>query len=970
MLLLFAATLRSQDIPTPANLLPSYEGQTVSTIELAGRPDLNDVEIARLKALVKQKAGTPFSLEDVNASIAALKTSGKVDDVRLDVTPEANGLRVSFVLMPAYYIGMYQFPGALRVYSYSRLLQIANYPMQGPYSPLSVANAKEALTQQFRRGGFFQSQVTMSLDLDTKHHVVNVIFPVQLNRRANFGTLNITGISPEEANRLKQSVQTRMSRIRRTAIRAGQSYSYRRLQSAEQNFQKKLADQGYMASQVKLASADYHAEGNRADVTFNIELGPKINVETVGASLSRRTRRRLIPIYQENLFNEEIANEGQQNLLSYFQSKGFFDSQVELKIDREPTVTNVVYKIEKGQRHRVVSVNVHGNHTIKSEDLLPGIAVKKRHFWFSRGSFSDSLVQTSINNIRGIYRNAGFSEAAVTSNVKRPNGNISVTFEVAEGPRDKVKSFSMEGNSVPESQLAPHGLNIGPGKPYSPFLVNQDRNQILATYLSRGYLTATFNAKTTPPRRGSHEYEIVYEIREGPQVSVARVVTIGREQTKQHIVDTTVKVKPGYPVSEDQMLAAESRLYSLGVFDWAEVDPKRAVIGQDSEDVLVKLHEAKRNTITYGFGFEVINRGGSVPGGTVAVPGIPPVGVPSTFVTSERTFWGPRGLIDYSRRNLRGSAETLTVGGFAGRLDQRAYVTYSIPSFRGSSWIVSSNGLFEHTSENPVYTALITRAALEARKPLDAKRTKTVFFRYQLQRTNITQLLIPELVPPGQENVRLSTLSASYIRDTRDNALDAHKGIYQSYEAAITATAIGASVNFWRMLTQTAYYKNIGVNNIIWANSIRFGLEHAFAGSVVPLSEEFFTGGGSTLRGYPLNGAGPQRVILACGNPDDPSTCSNIQVPTGGNGLFIFNTEFRIPVPVIKNFGVVGFYDGGNVFPAEAFNDFASNYSNNVGFGLRYSTPIGPIRLDIGHNLNPIPGIKSTQVFITLGQAF
>ncbi len=969
--LLYAGSCWTQEIPTPSNLLPSYEGQQVSTIELAGRPDLSEEEAKQLQSLIKQKQGQPFSLDDINASIAALKSSELVKDVRLDVTPEANGIRVSFVLQPAYYIGMYQFPGALHVYSYSRLLQISNYPMQGPYSPVAVANARSALAQHFRRGGFFQSQVTTSLDLDREHHVVNVIFPTDLNRRANFGNLTITGTTPEEAARLEKSVQTRMARIRRVAIREGKPYSYGRLRSAEQYFQRQLADRGYLSSQVKLDSSNYTAEGNRADVTFNVTKGPKINVKVVGARLSGRARRRLIPIYQENLFTDEMAEEGRQNLLSHFQSRGNFDAKVDLKVDRQPSVINVLYDVKSGERHRVVSVGLRGNHAISIDALMPNVAVKKKRFWFSRGSFSDDLVQTSVNNIRGVYRNAGFSQVAVTSDVKRPNGDVAVTFEITEGPRDNVQSFVMEGNTLPVSQLAPNGLHIGPGKPYSPFLVNQDRNQVISQYLSRGYLTATFTASATPKSRRSRDYDVIYHIHEGQQVKTAKVLTLGRQQTKQHIVDTTVKIRPGYPISEDQLLSAESRLFTLGIFDWAEVDPKRTVIDQDSEDVLIKLHEAKRNTINYGFGFEVINRGGSVPGGTVAVPGVPPVGVPSSFVTSERTFWGPRGLIDYTRKNLRGTAESMTVGGFAGRLDQRAYSNYIIPSFRGSSWSVNTNVLFEHDSENPVFTDLILRYALEFRKPLDAKRTKTVFLRYQLQRTDITQLLIPELVPPGQENVRLSTLSASYIRDTRDNPLDAHKGIYQSYEAGITPTALGASVNFWRLLAQTAYYKNIGYDNIIWANSIRIGLEHAFAGSVVPLSEEFFTGGGSTLRGYPLNGAGPQRVVLACGDPNVPSTCSNIQVPTGGNGLFIFNSEFRIPVSRIrKGFGVVGFYDGGNVFPAAAFNDFASNYSNTIGFGLRYATPVGPIRFDVGHNLNPIPGIKSTQIFVTLGQAF
>jgi len=121
------------------------------------------------------------------------------------------------------------------------------------------------------------------------------------------------------------------------------------------------------------------------------------------------------------------------------------------------------------------------------------------------------------------------------------------------------------------------------------------------------------------------------------------------------------------------------------------------------------------------------------------------------------------------------------------------------------------------------------------------------------------------------------------------------------------------------------------------------------------------------LRGFPLDGAGPQQTIPACGNPSDPSTCSLIRVPTGGDQLLILNSEFRVPVPLKKGFGVVGFYDGGNVFTRVGFH---GQYTNTFGFGLRYATPIGPIRLDLGHNLNAPSGIKATQVFVTVGQAF
>ncbi|HVI11106.1 MAG TPA: BamA/TamA family outer membrane protein, partial [Candidatus Binatia bacterium] len=98
--------------------------------------------------------------------------------------------------------------------------------------------------------------------------------------------------------------------------------------------------------------------------------------------------------------------------------------------------------------------------------------------------------------------------------------------------------------------------------------------------------------------------------------------------------------------------------------------------------------------------------------------------------------------------------------------------------------------------------------------------------------------------------------------------------------------------------------------------------------------------------------------------------CVNINVPVGGNELFILNSEIRFPLRIMKPLGGVVFYDGGNVFSAISFNNFANNYTNTIGVGLRYSTPIGPVRFDIGKNLNPIPGIGSVQYFITLGQAF
>ncbi|HEX7961430.1 MAG TPA: BamA/TamA family outer membrane protein, partial [Terriglobales bacterium] len=484
----------------------------------------------------------------------------------------------------------------------------------------------------------------------------------------------------------------------------------------------------------------------------------------------------------------------------------------------------------------------------------------------------------------------------------------------------------------------------------------------------------TFRQIAKPVGNDKHRLEVVYTINEGPRVETATIVTVGRKSTRQGLIDRTTQLRAGGPMREDELLASESRLYNLGIFDWAQVDPRRQITTQNQEDVLVKLHEAKKNSLTYGFGFEVINRGGNIPSGTVALPNLPVVGLPANFKTSQQTFWGPRGTFEYTRKNVRGKAETFTIGGLAARLDQRANITFTDPYFRGSNWASTLNVSGEHNSENPIFTSRLVNASFQIQRPLNEDKTRTLFFRYTIKQTGITHLLIPDLVPPEDQHVRLSTLSTSYIRDTRDNVLDAHKGILESFQLDFNPHVLGSSVDFAKLLAQAAYYKKI-VGDTIFANSVRLGLELPFAGSHVPLSELFFSGGGSTLRGFPLNGAGPQRTVPACGNPADPSTCAKITVPVGGRQLFIVNSEFRVPIKadlpwVHQNLGVAAFYDGGNVYQSIGFHTFFSDFSNTIGLGLRYRTPVGPVRIDVGRNLNPVPGISSTQFFVTLGQAF
>ncbi len=299
--------------------------------------------------------------------------------------------------------------------------------------------------------------------------------------------------------------------------------------------------------------------------------------------------------------------------------------------------------------------------------------------------------------------------------------------------------------------------------------------------------------------------------------------------------------------------------------------------------MVIRLHESRRNTVDIGGGLEIIPRNGNIPVGSVVVPGLPPVSLGNKFSVSQKSFIGPRGSLQFTRHNIRGRAETATLGLVASRLDQRLSLTYADPYLHGSAWSSLFSISTERTTENPIYTALLQQASFQFERQLDKKHTQKLVAGYSYSRTDLSNILIPELVLPQDQRVKLSTIYAQYIRDTRDNPLDAHRGWYQTFNFGVTPTAFGSSSSFVRFLGQTSFYRPVKPW-LTWANQFRLGLAAGFGDQgYVPLSERFFTGGADSLRGFPINGAGPQRPVPVCSNPSDTSTCTLISVPDGGS---------------------------------------------------------------------------------------
>lgn len=950
-----------------------YEGQNVDAVDLIGNPHRN---LEPLRSVVIQKAKEPYSESKVEASIAALQKAGGFSKVTVQVVPDASGLRLNFLLEPAYYIGIVDFPGATRHFSYIRLLEISDLSDEDPYDPARIPIAEHALQEFLARNGYFQAAIHTNSMIDDQHTLVSVDFDVNLGKRARLANVEIEGTDSAETARLLHALSSLRARLTGGLLKPGKPYTEERLKAAITLIKSTLAKQHRLASSVKQNPPRFHSENDRVDISFRVEPGAVVNIRTQGAKLSvipylsKREMKKLIPIYSEGTIDQDLVSEGQENLVDYFQRKGHPDVKVNTNFTRQTDQILVVYDIDRGQKRKVDRIAFHGNNQIKTEALMAQVVVRRSHLW-SHGSVSPKLLRQSISNIESLYSDRGYESAKVTSHLANRGSKVGVTFEIEEGPQTIVEKVEVIGNkAIPEDQLTQgHGFGLRSGGAFSPRRLSEDRNRISATYLDRGYLNA--EVKTTVSRNSGdrNRISVTYAISEHQMVRVDNVLYLGQKKTRDSLLKKTANIPNESPMRKEQLLEAESRLYDLNIFDWTSVGPEKPITDQTEEAALVKVHEAKQNEIIYGFGFEVSRRGGNIPSGTVAVPGLPPIGLGSNQIApSEATFASPLGSIEFNRHNMRGLAETASASILLSRLDQRLIATYTQPHFFGSQWSSLSSFSLERTSENPLFTAELGDLSFQLERVLSRKKNTRLQLRYDFNKTLLSDLLVPELVLPQDRNVRLSTFSGTLIRDTRDKPLDAHRGIYTTINFAITPSALGSNVNFGKLFAQFATYKS--VHSVVFANSIRIGMAKSFSGGFVPTSQLFFSGGGTSLRGFPLDEAGPQRIVPFCNVLQNQTGCVNITVPVGGRQLFILNSEVRFPLKVMKDLGGVVFYDGGNVYSAINMNNFFNNYSNTVGVGLRYSTPIGPVRVDLGRNLNPVPGLNPTQYFITIGQSF
>lgn len=913
-----------------------YEGKLISSITFD--PKSQPLTASELASILTLRRNQPLRLTDVRETIDRLFATGRYSEISIDAEGQNGQVALVVRTKGNWFVGHVRVEGAPQSPGRGQLVNAAGLRLGGPFQEEDLADAESNLRRVLANNGFFQPQIRTEVEYETRTQRAGVRFTIIPGSRARYARPVIAGDFAEPEDKLVKATHWR-------GWFGWRKITDDRTQDGIQRVLQYFRQKNFLMARASLERMEFDPGSGRVVPHVTVSQGPPVQIEATGAKVKRSRLRQLIPVFEEQTVDRELLEEGARQLGAYFQSQGFFDAKVEYGSSQNADGgIKIQYKIVRGERHKLVSVRIEGHRYFDTETLRERLLMTPAaRFHLRRGRFSESLLERDVESIVNLYRANGFREAKVTPVVEQDyrgrRGQVAVTLRIEEGPQWLVSRVEFEGAS-PENEEAIRGiLQSGPGQPFSELNIAADRDNILAYYYDRGYPEAAFEYAYRPAVEPAR-MELRYRISEGPRRLVREVLLDGLEATRPQLVHKRLGINPGDPLSMSQMIQTQRRLYDLGIFAKVETAVQNPEGEEPAKYIDFQFEESRKYSVAAGFGAEIARIGGSQSDLTA------PAG---------QAGFSPRASVDLSRLNFLGRAHTVSLRTRVSSLQQRALLSYFAPQFRGRQNVdLTFNALFD-TSKN-VRTFSSRRWEGSTQLAQRWTRSKTFFYRFAYRLVCVDQNTLnisKDLIPLLSQPVRVGVFSAAYVDDRRDDPADSTRGTYNSVDLGVASKMFGSETDYGRLLARNSTYHPLG-GRVVLARTMSFGLmttlrrrpEQLPSPQDIPLPERFFAGGASSHRAFPENQAGPRDLQTG--------------FPLGGKALLTFGTELRFPIAGQNIRGVL-FHDAGNVYSSVRDVSFRVrqrdktdfNYMvHAVGLGLRYRTPVGPVRLDLSFSPN------------------
>ncbi|TWJ19273.1 outer membrane protein assembly factor BamA [Geobacter argillaceus] len=669
-------------------------------------------------------------------------------------------------------------------------------------------------------------------------------------------------------------------------------------------------------------------------LTYLVTEKPVVRVITIEGNkeLSLEKVRDALDIKPNSIFSQKELAKGIRKVKKLYADEGYYLAEVQEKVEkRAENELNLRITVTEGDKILIRQIRFDGNRAFTAGKLKKAMETKEKWFlsWLTgAGTYKEEVLKNDAAAIADLYFNNGYVNVKVGEpkiELLPDKSGLTVTIAITEGDQFRTGTINFKGDLLESHDALAKLVKLKSGELFSRATLRMDIFTLTDLYADKGYAFANVNPLTrlNPEQKN---IDLTFDFEKGEKVYIDRINISGNTKTRDKVIRRELKLAEGDLYGSTAIKKSKQNLMNLGFFEEANLATAKG--GSDNKlNLNVEVKEKPTGTFSIGGGYSSLD--GLIGQGSI----------------QQANFLG-LGLKMNASASIGGKSQTYNLG-------------LTDPYFMDSRWTVGGD-IYRTERQYIDYTRRATGGDIKAGYPLSDTVSSFFVYKYEgKQIYNQSQSLLDSirngLITAPETTSTTSAISASLNRNSTDYRLDPTRGMTNSL--SVEFAGLGGTTRYLRYLGQSSYYIPAFWSAVFSAHAT---LGHIQAlGKEVPIDEKFYLGGISTVRGYGGRTISPFRTNTVVGTDvDGIKSVSIARAYIGGDTEAIGNLE--LVFPILKEAGLKGvlFFDAGNAY--EKASDIFSSMRTSYGFGVRWFSPIGPLRLEYGIPLNPRKDIDSS----------
>jgi len=679
------------------------------------------------------------------------------------------------------------------------------------------------------------------------------------------------------------------------------------------------------------------AQPNGGKVILNMELVEKAIIKSVKIEgneeededeLKKQIKTKPYAIVDVNLLRQDI-----NALQKYYEDKGFLLTQIDFKINQvSKENVDIVFLVTENEPVKVKTITFLGNEKLGDEELK-GIMMTREDALMASlsgaGSFREYYFQADQERLAYYYRTRGYLQVNIANPVVTVTDDkrwIFITLQVKEGPKFTVNEITFSGDLLFSDAQLMEKLKLLSEQTYNEEILRQDILQLTEMYQDEGYAFANV-VRTLEPVEGKDRVNIHYSFEKGQKAHIGKISVKGNTKTRDKVVRRELEIYEGMLYSGSKMRISKENVGRLGFFEKESVifNSTTPAGRNDIVDVEIVLKERQTGQIQAGAGY-----------------------------SSAQKFFFQASV---RQSNFRGLGQDLNFSLELASQRENYSIGFTEPYFMDTKWSVG--GLVYKTLSEYIPTFDFERVGFDLRVGYPIFSYTRAYMTYSYRDTQVSDVKVLSINADDESGVA-SGVEASLVHDKRNNSFEPTNGYWGS--AAVEYVGLGGDFDWIKNELEGRYYKTVW-EDLVFRSRLRFSQLFETTDRGVPRAEKFSMGGPRNMRGFGVEGIGHKEAL--------PMVGGGTKVYNVG-GLFSALGTVELEHPLIEEAGLkwVLFADGGNVY--RKYIGQGGNYDlrSDYGFGMRWFSPIGVLRFEMGFPINRKENEDSNQFHFDLGQLF